>query len=113
MSEIDDYLKTVNASQRIELERIRAIALELLPGAEETISYGMPTIKYNDKSIIGFSARTNHIGIYPFSGQVIKEIHELSGYAQTSGAIREKLDDLIPKVLIQKIISVRLEQAFS
>ena len=37
MSVVDDYLKKINPAQRAELERIRIIALEMLPGAEETI----------------------------------------------------------------------------
>lgn len=112
MGAIDNYLQNINPTQRAELERIRTIALKMLPGAEETISYGMPTIKYKGKSIIGFDAHSNHIGIYPFSGHVISEIKALDKYDKTSGAIREKLDDLLPEELIQKIIEVRLDQAF-
>jgi uncharacterized protein YdhG (YjbR/CyaY superfamily) len=112
MSVIDNYLNNINPTQRAELERIRTIALEMLPGAEEAISYGMPAISYKGKAIIGFDAHKNHIGIYPFSGHVIQEIRELDSYDKTPGAIREKLDDLLPKELIQKMISVRLEQAF-
>ena len=113
MSLIDEYLKNINPSQRTELERIRSIALEMLPGSTEAISYKMPTIKYKGESIIGFDARKNHIGIYTFSGSVIKTIKELEKYDQSKGALREKLDDLLPKELIQKIISVRLEEAFN
>ena len=113
MSVIDDYLEKVDPVQKIELERIRAIALGMLPGAKEAISYGMPTIRYNGKSIIGFDARKSHIGIYPFSGHVISGIKELDNYGQTQGAVREKLDDLLPKELIERIINVRLGQAFN
>lgn len=63
MSVIDDYLKEFEPPVSTELERIRSIAQNLLPGYEETITYGMPTIKYRGKSIIGFSARKNHVGI--------------------------------------------------
>jgi uncharacterized protein YdhG (YjbR/CyaY superfamily) len=113
MSAIDDYLSTViSPLRRVELERIRAIALEMLPGAEEVIAYGMPTIKYRGKSILGFDAHKNHIGIYPYSGSVILKIKELDKYDTTKGAIRENLDEPLPKVLIQKIIHERLEQAF-
>lgn len=112
MSVIDDYMKNIEPEKRAELERIRSIALEMLPGAEEAIAYGMPAIKFKGQSIIGFDAHKSHIGIYPFSGHVISEIKELERYGQTKGAIQEKLDDLLPKELIQKIIAVRLEQAF-
>lgn len=110
MGIIDDYFEKVSSEQRAELKRIRAIALEMLPGAEEVISYGMPTIRYKGISIIGFDAHTNHIGIYPYSGNVISKIKELNKYDTTRGAIREKLDNLLPKELIQKIIKVKLDQ---
>lgn len=111
MSIIDGYLEEVEPSKRAELERIRSIAHKLLPGAEETITYGVPTIRYKGKSIIGFSAFKNHIGIYPFSSQVISEIDELKDYSTTKGAIQEKLDNLLPNALIEKIIRHRLKQA--
>ena len=110
MSIIDDYLKNVPSEKRAELERIRKIAKEFLPGCEETISYGMPTLKLNGKSIIGFDAHKKHIGIYPFSGSVISKIKELNSYETSSGAIRVPFDKLMPKSLIEKIISVRLGQ---
>lgn len=110
MSVIDVYLQDIEPKQRTELERIRKIAQDMLPGFEEVISYAMPTIRYKDKSIIGFDAHKNHIGIYPYSGSVIRKIKELSNYETTAGAVREKLDDLLPKELIEEIIWVRLAQ---
>ena len=111
MSVIDDYIKQFDPTVRDELERIRSIALRILPNCEETITYGMPTIKYKDKSIIGFDGHKNHIGIYPFSSQVISETDELRSYSTTKGAIQEKLDQLLPDDLIEEIIRHRLVQA--
>ena len=110
MSVIDDYFATINPAQRAELERIRLIAKEVIPQAEETISYGMPTIKHNGISIIGFDAHKNHIGIYPYSGHVISIVEELQEYDTTKGAIREDINKLMPKSLIVKIIRERLKQ---
>lgn len=111
MSLIDDYLAKYEGPFLKELERIRSIAHSLIAEPEETISYGMPTIKYKGKSIIGFNAHKNHIGIYPFSGRVISQIDELKNYETTKGAIQEKLDNLLPDNLIEKIIQERLRQA--
>lgn len=113
MSVIDDYIKHVDPTKQPELQRIRTIALAMLPGAKEIISYGMPTIQYKGKSVIGFDAHKNHIGIYPFSGHVIEHIAELAPYSKTKGAVQEKLDNVLPKALLQKIIKVRLQQAFA
>jgi uncharacterized protein YdhG (YjbR/CyaY superfamily) len=41
---IDEYLSKVEPLRRTELERIRALVKRLVPSAEETMSYGMPTL---------------------------------------------------------------------
>ena len=110
MTPIDAYLKKVEPSKRQELERIRALAKTIVPDAEETISYAMPTLKFAGKPFLGFDAHTNHIGIYPFSGRVVSELAEdLQGYACSKGAIRVPLDHPIPQPLLRKIITCRLD----
>ena len=113
MSIIDQYLQKIDKSSKLELERILRIAKEIVPDAEEVISYGMPTLKYKNKSFLGFSAHTNHIGIYPFGGEEIevfhKELSELK-YGFSSGAIRVPFDKHIPEMLLKKIILHRIER---
>lgn len=111
MSVIDDYLENYKGPARDEMERIRSIAHKLLPGYEETISYGMPTIKYKGKSIVGFNAYKNHVGIYPFSGHVISQIEELKDYDTTKGAVHDNFSNPLPNSLIEKIIKERVRQA--
>jgi uncharacterized protein YdhG (YjbR/CyaY superfamily) len=53
---------------RERAQRIRTLAKQAVPGAEEAITYGMPTLKYKGKPFLGFDAHKNHIGIYPYSG---------------------------------------------
>lgn len=55
MTVIDDFLKKIDATNRPKLERIRSIAKKVVPEAEETISYGMPTLKYHGHSFLGFN----------------------------------------------------------
>jgi uncharacterized protein YdhG (YjbR/CyaY superfamily) len=109
MSLIDDYLKTVEPSKRKQLQRIRVLAKEIVPGAEETISYNMPTLKYEGNAFLGFDAPANHIGIYPFSGRVIPQLKdELRAYTVSKGSIRVPLDRPIPKRLLKLVITRRL-----
>ncbi len=110
MSLIDDYLKNVEPSKRKELERIRALAKEIVPEAEETISYKMPTLTYEGKAFLGFDAHANHIGIYPYSGKVIPQLKdELSEYTVSKGAIQVPLDHPISKELLKLVITTRLK----
>jgi uncharacterized protein YdhG (YjbR/CyaY superfamily) len=110
MTVIDDYLKTVEPSKRRELKRIRALAKEAVPNAEEAIVYGMPTLKYDGKPFLGFNAHKNHIGIYPYSAGVIDALKEkLQKYELSRGAIRVPLDDPISKGTLRAVITSRLK----
>src|SRR5689334_10495110 len=96
MTVIDDYLKNIEPSKRKELERIRVLAKKIVPEAEDTISYNMPTLKFQGKPFLGFDAHKNHIGLYPYSGQVVEELKEqLRDYGLSRGAIRISLDQPI------------------
>ena len=111
MTVIDDYLTTVEPSKRKELERIRALAKQTVPDAEEAIVYGMPTLKYQGKPFLGFDAHKQHIGIYPYSGQVIETLKDqLHDYRFSKGAIRVPLDHPISDEMLKQIIHLRLKQ---
>jgi uncharacterized protein YdhG (YjbR/CyaY superfamily) len=110
MTPIDDYLAKVEPAKRTALERIRTLARKAVPEAEETISYGMPTLTYRGKSFLGFDAHAKHIGIYPFSGRVIAKLgEELRDYQTSKGAIRIPLDAPIPERTLLAVIDCRLE----
>jgi uncharacterized protein YdhG (YjbR/CyaY superfamily) len=114
MTVMDDYLAKIEPSKRTELERIRTLAKKIVPGAEEAIVYGMPTLKYQGKPFLGFDARKNHIGIYPYSGQVIEELADrLHEYGFSKGAIRVPLDHPISEEMLKRIIQLRLKQITS
>ena len=111
MTVIDDYLTKVEPSKRKELERIRTLAKKSVPSAEEAIVYGMPTLTYQGKPFLGFDARKNHIGIYPYSGQVIEDLKDqLHEYGFSKGAIRVPLDHPISEEMLKQIIHLRLKE---
>ncbi|MCL4353520.1 DUF1801 domain-containing protein [Patescibacteria group bacterium] len=113
MTVIDEYFKKVDAPKSKQLDRIRKIAKQVVPGAQEVISYGMPTLKYKGESFLGFNAHTKHIGIYPYGGEeieVFKEKISKLGYKFSSGAIRIPYDNPIPDKLLKEIIIHRVNR---
>jgi uncharacterized protein YdhG (YjbR/CyaY superfamily) len=111
MTVIDDYLTNIEPSKRQELERIRTLAKKTVPSAEEAIVYGMPTLTYQGKPFLGFNAHKQHIGIYPYSSQVIETLQDqLQDYGFSKGAIRVPLDHPISEELLKQIIQQRLKQ---
>lgn len=111
MTVIDNYLQKIEPSKRKELERIRVIAKKIVPEAEESISYGMPTLKYKGKAFLGFNVHKNHIGIYPYGGEEIEKLKDqLGDYGYSSGAIRIPFDNPIPENLLKEIITLRIQR---
>ena len=72
---IDEYLSKVEPRYRAELERIRALNKQLVPSVEETMSYGMPTLKYKRRALVYFTASKHHLSLFPSSWA----IEELKG----------------------------------
>jgi uncharacterized protein YdhG (YjbR/CyaY superfamily) len=113
MTVIDEYLAGVSEPQRSVLLELRATILELIPEAEEVISYAVPCFKLNGKGIAGFAPYKNHNSYFPFSGQVFKAMpDEVAGYGTTDGALHFALDKPLDPALVKRLIEVRLAQAF-
>ena len=111
--EIDQYLDALEEPKRTTLARLRQMILDVLPEAEQGISYGLPAFKIRGKTIAGFAAFKNHLSYLPHSGSVFPQLKdELEGYSTSSGALRFEIDRPLPVQLVEKLIAVRLQQAF-
>jgi uncharacterized protein YdhG (YjbR/CyaY superfamily) len=111
--EIDEYLGALEEPKRTTLARLRQTILEIVPEAEQGISYGVPAFKVRGKTIAGFAAFKGHLSYLPHSGSVFPQLkEELKGYTTSSGALRFAMDQPLPVPLVEKLIAVRLQQAF-
>ena len=109
--EIDAYLATVEEPKRSTLEALRRTILEILPDAEQCISYGMPAFKVEGKAIAGFAAFTNHLSYFPHSGSVLPALGDaVAGYKGSKGTLQFAIDRPLPKALVEQLIAVRQRQ---
>ena len=109
--EIDDYLARVGQPKRATLQKLRQTIRDILPDAEEVISYGMPAFRLNGKVIAGFAAFKNHLAYLPHSGSVLAELgDDLAAYTSTEGSLHFPIDRPLPKALVKKLIAARLRQ---
>ena len=91
--EIDEYLAALDEPKRSTLEELRRAILDVIPEADQGISYGMPAFKVDGKVVAGFAAFKNHLSYFPHSGSVLPELaDDLSGYAAIEGnaAVRRR-----------------------
>ena len=110
--EVDAYLQGVEEPKRSTLQALRRTILELLPEAEEVISYGVPAFRVQGKTVAGFAAFKNHLSYLPFSGSVLPQLAgELHGYTMTKSALHFAVGEPLPKELVRKLIAVRVEES--
>jgi uncharacterized protein YdhG (YjbR/CyaY superfamily) len=106
---IDEYIAGFPENIQEILVKIRSTIRKAAPGAEEKISYQMPTFTLNG-NLVHFAAFKEHIGFYPTPSGTKKFQKELSAYKGGKGSIRFPLDEPIPFALIEKIVRSRVKE---
>src|SRR6266700_494154 len=82
--EIDRYLATLDEPKRSTLEALRRSILDVVPDAEQCISYGVPAFKVRGKTVAGFAAFKRHLSYLPHSGSVLPALgDEVTQFEQT------------------------------
>lgn len=104
-------LRRMPQPQQKTLRELRKTILEIVPQAQEVISYGFPGYKVAGKVICGFDAFKNHCSYFPHSSLVIPVLaEELSAYRTSKGAIQFPIDKPLPRKLVKKLIFTRMKQ---
>ena len=101
------YILAQDAEKQDDLNLIYTLLKEILPDAEEKISWRMPTF-WKGYNIIHFAAFKNHIGLYPGPDAIEAFSASLKGYKHSKGAIQIPYGK-IDKELIQNIAKWCLE----
>jgi uncharacterized protein YdhG (YjbR/CyaY superfamily) len=112
--DVDRYLAALDEPKRSTLEETRRRILEVVPDAEQCISYAVPAFKVQGKTIAGLAAFKNHLSYLPHSGSVLPRLcDEISTYDQTKSALHFAVDEPLPRELITSLITAKLEEVVS
>lgn len=106
---VDAYIEGQPAPQRACLERLRARLAELIPGAEQSISYGFPTFKLDGRAIVWIAGWKSHCSIYPLTDAFAAAHAEaVAPYAHGRGTLRFRPDAPPTDALIVALVRDRL-----
>lgn len=106
---IDEYIAGFSPEVRAILAKIRLTIRNAAPGAQETISYQIPTFVLNG-ALVYFAAFKKHIGFYPPVRGDARLQKAVAVYAGEKGNLRFPLDRPIPYGLVARIVKLRVKQ---
>ena len=101
---VDEYISGFPEDTQKILKQIRKTIKEVLPDAEETISYDIPTFKMNGTYVVYFAGYKNHIAIYPLPKSSKALSKALEPYKKGKGTAQFPLDKQIPLALITRMV---------
>jgi len=104
---VDDYIGSFPMEVREVLEEVRRTIHAVVPAAGEKISYQIPTITLDGKSLLYFSGWKEHISLYPIPPVDDALATAIAPYRSGKGTLKFPLKDPIPYDVI-----TRLTQAF-
>jgi uncharacterized protein YdhG (YjbR/CyaY superfamily) len=109
LTTMDEYIFSFPKKTQKILVKMRKTIIKLVPKAEQTISYAIPTFKLNGKSLVHFAGYKNHIGFYATTSGHEEFKNELANYKQGKGSVQFPLAKPIPYDLIERIVKFRME----
>jgi uncharacterized protein YdhG (YjbR/CyaY superfamily) len=107
---VAEYLDALEPAPRAELERVRTIVTRLVPDTEESMSYGMPTLKYKNRALVYYTASKKHLSFYPSSWAINELRGQLAEYKTTEHAIQYTLSAVLPVELIEDLVRVHVRE---
>ncbi len=100
---IDEYILRFPLGIQDKLNNLRSLIKEVIPQAEEKISYQMPTFAWHG-NLVHFAAFKNHLGFYPGPEAINAHLEALQQYKISKGTIQFPLNQPLPNETIRSIL---------
>jgi len=109
---VEAYLARLPAEERQLLEHVREVIGNVVPDAEEAISYGMPTFRRGGRFFVSYAAWKRHCSIYPLTDEFLASHRlELEGYGRTRGSLHFTPERPLPDRLIEDLVRAEMVRA--
>ena len=108
---MDEYIASQPEAVQGLLGLVRRAIRDSVPGAEEGISYKIPTYKLRGDGVLYFAGWKQHYSLYPATGRVLTAFKdELAPYKISKATIRFPLSEPVPVKLIARIAKFRAKE---
>ncbi len=107
-STIDEYHASFPEDVQGKLDELRKTIKQVVPEAQEVISYNIPAFKLN-KVVVYYAAFKKHISLFPAPTGVEWKKDFEPFHTSGKGTIQFRLDKPLPFDLIKKIVEYRIQ----
>ena len=105
---VDEYLAAQPDNVRSALTTVRAILREELPGAEERISYQIPSFRWAGRNALFYAGYATHYAVYPVSAGIRRALGDaLTPHLSGKATLRFRPDEPVPVDLLHRIGAAR------
>ncbi len=113
-AEVSEYIESQDEPKRSTLNAMRKLILEVKPELDQAVMWKSAQFKFKDKVVVGMCAHKNHMSFSTPSAEVLSGLAtELEGFVVSKNSFQFASDQVLPKKLIEKIISARLRELAS
>ncbi len=109
---VDEYIASQPKDVQGALKRVRSTIRKAIPGAQEGISYQIPTYRLHSRQVLSFAGWGRHYSLYGSTDRIVAAFgDDLATYEVNKGTIRFPLSEPVPVKLIEGIVKFRAKEA--
>lgn len=101
--DVDAYIGRLPPQTQAVLRRVRATLRKAVPGAQETIAYGVPVLKRHGTYVVYFAAFKGHWSLYPANDRLTAAVKAAAAFKVSKGTLRFPLDAPVPVKLVERV----------
>lgn len=107
---VEEYVEALPDDARSVMEEVRRLVHRVVGGAQETISYQMPTFLLDGQPLVHVAAWKRHLGLYPLPPMDGELAAEVEPYRGAKDAMQLRYDRPVPYALVERVVAVLLER---
>ena len=107
---VEGYVEGLPEATRAVFAELRELVRAAIPGARETMAYGIPTFDLHGKHVVHVAGYAGHVGLYPTPSGLEAFQGELAPYRSGKGTARFVLGAPLPADLIRRVVAFRVAE---
>ncbi len=107
--DVDEYLDAAPEPQQTTLRALRETLREILPDADEGLSYGVPAFLVEGTAVAGYAWAKAHCSYFPHSGRILPAMaDQLEDHDWSKGTLRFAVDEPPSHDLLADLVTRRI-----